>query len=202
MKKIAIYGTLIAISIGSFWFFDVSAQDIGDAFTNVKVLSGRTGIPQTNIETETGKIIKWALTLVGLVFFGLMFYAGFRWITARGDEGKAEKARETIIAATIGMLVIIASYGVVDLVLGRLVAGVQGTSGSSAGQIDGAPVGCCCDRTGQYATSWAARMDSYERCQLIGETITAVDPYTEWGWNGGIKTYPECEALCAKGPTE
>ena len=39
-----------------------------------------------------------------------MLYSGFNWMTAAGDEEKITKAKSTIRASIIGLLIIISAY--------------------------------------------------------------------------------------------
>ena len=71
-------------------------------------------------ETIIGNIIKSALQFVGILFFLLMLYAGFLWMTARGNEKSVEKAKEIIIAAVIGLVIITAAYAITSAVIGSV----------------------------------------------------------------------------------
>ena len=61
------------------------------------------------------------LGVAGLVFLVIMFYAGLRWMTARGNEELVGKAKNALFAAIIGFILVTASYGIATFVLGRLV---------------------------------------------------------------------------------
>lgn len=61
-----------------------------------------------------------ALSLVAIVFFAFMMYAGIRWMTARGNEDLAEKAQHTLIAASIGFIIVVLSYALTRFVFGRI----------------------------------------------------------------------------------
>lgn len=80
-----------------------------------------TGISKTELPTAAGNFIRVALTLVGTVFLALMIYGGFTWMTAQGAEDKITKAKETIIAASIGIAVILAAFAITTFITDRLV---------------------------------------------------------------------------------
>jgi len=80
-----------------------------------------TGLSTDNLQTSTGKFIQSALLLVGTVFLGLMVYGGFTWMTARGEEDKITKAKETVIAASIGIGIILAAYAVTAFITTNLI---------------------------------------------------------------------------------
>lgn len=64
-----------------------------------------------------GTAVGGLLSMIAVLFFGLMLYGGFLWMTARGNEQQTTKAKDTIIAAVIGMLVVISAYAVTNFVL-------------------------------------------------------------------------------------
>lgn len=46
-----------------------------------------------------------------------LIYGGIRWITSGGDKGAVEAARQHIIAAVIGLVIVFLSYFVVSLIM-------------------------------------------------------------------------------------
>lgn len=76
--------------------------------------------------TIFGTILGYALTFVGVIFFGLMVYGGFLWMTARGKEEQVKKAIELIQNAAIGLVVIFLSYVVTNFILERVLVPATG----------------------------------------------------------------------------
>jgi hypothetical protein len=69
-----------------------------------------------NLETFLSTIIG-VITVVGSVFFIVNFLlAALSWITAGGDSGKIQSARDKMVQSTIGLIVVIAGYSVVGLI--------------------------------------------------------------------------------------
>lgn len=64
-------------------------------------------------------IIKIVLTGVGSVFTFLIILGGYWWLTDRGEEQRVEKAKKTISAAVVGLIVVLISYSI-TLFVGRL----------------------------------------------------------------------------------
>lgn len=62
------------------------------------------------------QFIKVGLSVIGVVFLGMMLYAGFLWMTAAGEKEKITRARDTIIYATIGLVVTISAYAITKFV--------------------------------------------------------------------------------------
>jgi len=50
----------------------------------------------------------------------IMVIAGLRYITAHGDPNAVAQARNTILYALIGLLVVLAAYSIVYFVLGKI----------------------------------------------------------------------------------
>ncbi len=67
-----------------------------------------------------GGIIKTALSILGVVAALLIIYAGYIWMTARGKEERVTKAKETLEAAIIGLIIIMAAYAITYFVVDRL----------------------------------------------------------------------------------
>jgi hypothetical protein len=57
-------------------------------------------------------LIYFFLVAAGMVFVALMVYGGYLWLTAAGKEDQVKKARETIVYATIGMVMILSAYSI------------------------------------------------------------------------------------------
>lgn len=58
--------------------------------------------------------------LSGLAFIGYFLVAAFRWVTSGGDKGKVESARNQMTQGLLGLIIVVASYGIVGL-LGSVV---------------------------------------------------------------------------------
>lgn len=56
-------------------------------------------------------IVNTALIFLGTITLILMLVAGFLWLTAAGEEEKIKKAKDIIGGATIGLVVVLGSYG-------------------------------------------------------------------------------------------
>lgn len=77
-----------------------------------------TNIPTTTkITTIIASILRAALGFVGTLFLLLMIYAGFLWMTARGDEKKVTQAKQLITGAVIGVIIIAGAYAITAFVL-------------------------------------------------------------------------------------
>jgi hypothetical protein len=68
-------------------------------------------------------IIGWLLSISGAIAILFVIIGGFRYITSAGNEESAEAGKKTVINAIIGIVVIILSYVIVN-VISNTVSGV------------------------------------------------------------------------------
>ncbi len=86
--------------------------------TGLSTSANAAGFSQGNdLPTVIGTVIKAALGLVGVIFLVLMVYAGVIWMIARGDEGKVEKAKSTIISSIIGLIIVVGAYAITNFII-------------------------------------------------------------------------------------
>lgn len=64
-----------------------------------------------------GRIIRGLLGIVGSLALIMFIYGGFLWMTAAGAPDKIEKGKQTLMWATLGMIVIFSSYALVQFVI-------------------------------------------------------------------------------------
>ena len=57
------------------------------------------------------------VAVVAILVFAYLIWGGINWITSGGDKGKTESARNKIMAAVIGLIIIASSYAVLQIVL-------------------------------------------------------------------------------------
>jgi len=71
---------------------------------------------ETIISTSVG-----ILTVVSSLFFIVYFFmAALKWVTAGGDGGKVGKARDEMVQGVVGLIVVVAAYGIIGL-LGTII---------------------------------------------------------------------------------
>jgi len=74
--------------------------------------------PQQIVGTVIGAI----LSLLGVVFFLLIVYGGLRWMLAQGNEAEVEKAKEVLVAAVIGLIIVLSAYAITTFIGNQLTA--------------------------------------------------------------------------------
>jgi len=77
---------------------------------------------QARVGTIIGQVLGSALAFTGVIFIILIIYAGFLWMTAKGNESQVEKAQSILKTSIIGVVIIGMSYALTRLV-GSLISG-------------------------------------------------------------------------------
>jgi len=75
----------------------------------------------TTISEIIGTAVSAFLALLGVIFLVLMLYAGYHWMTARGEEEKVEKAKDTITRAIIGLIIVVGAYAIWAFIFSNLI---------------------------------------------------------------------------------
>lgn len=70
------------------------------------------GLGTTNPEDVTVSIVNWILGILSLLAVIFILIGGFMWMTAAGNEEKIEKAKKILTAAIIGLIIILAAWGI------------------------------------------------------------------------------------------
>lgn len=95
----------------------------GFGFNSVANVATNAGYSPSNdltLDQRISSLVATFLSLLGVIFMVLMIYGGYNWMTAAGDEAKIDKAKDTIRAAIIGLIIVIAAYGISVFVISRI----------------------------------------------------------------------------------
>jgi len=65
-------------------------------------------------------LVNVALTFLGIISLILIIYAGFLWMFAAGEEEEIEEAQDIIKGAVIGLVIVLASYGISHFIFDNL----------------------------------------------------------------------------------
>lgn len=108
-------------ALGAFFVFALPAlaQDPGlEALRSV-------GFSATDPRILIARIIRVALSLLGLVAIIIILYGGFLWMTARGDSKQIETAKKVLQNGLIGLVIIFTSYTIVSFIFAQFL-GLRG----------------------------------------------------------------------------
>ena len=99
----------------------VKAQDLGAGLLSQAGGSKGAGYKTSaTIEGVVGSVISILLGILGVIFLILIVLGGYWWMMARGDEGKVEKARDTMTRAIIGLAIVLAAYAITYYVVNAI----------------------------------------------------------------------------------
>lgn len=99
----------------SYWDTQTGMGEIGSAF-------GEDSNSIKDVRYRIVKIINVILTVLGLIVVVLIIFAGFKWMTAAGNEEAVKKAQGIIKNAVIGLLIILLAWSVTLFIMRRLAA--------------------------------------------------------------------------------
>ncbi len=80
---------------------------------SLESIGGQVGLGNADLKQVIINIIKWALGLLALVAVSYMIYGGYVWMTAAGNEARVEKAKQIILQAAIGLVIVLLSWAIV-----------------------------------------------------------------------------------------
>lgn len=108
----------LALAVGSVAPLDVSAQSLQD------------GINATGVDTQDvdeGSLVltitNWFLFVVGAIAVIMLIFGGFKYITSGGDASNVTSAKNTILYAVIGLVVVVLAGTIVNFVVVGLLEG-------------------------------------------------------------------------------
>jgi hypothetical protein len=145
---------LILLVIGSLCLFSTAfAADKYGLDTAAGQLKTQKIAGGSDIPTIIGGVVGVGLSLLGVAFFLLLLYAGFLWMTAMGDKGKIDKAKDILEAAIVGLLIVIAAYAIATFIFSNIAGGgtttpTSTTSGGQGGTASCESLGYGCITTG------------------------------------------------------
>ncbi|MBD3250609.1 MAG: hypothetical protein GF381_03515 [Candidatus Pacebacteria bacterium] len=94
------------------------------AASPVSAQLGEVEVPDEGFADSIGSLItallNFVMLIAALLVFMYLIWGGIEWITSGGDKSKTESARNKITAAIIGLIVLAASYAILQLALNFL----------------------------------------------------------------------------------
>jgi type IV secretory pathway VirB2 component (pilin) len=78
------------------------------------------GLTDEPLQNTIGSLINVVLTILGIVLLLIIIYAGFLWMTAGGDSEQTKKAKDWMLNAVIGLIIILAAYAISSFVISAL----------------------------------------------------------------------------------
>ena len=91
----------------------------GDNY-NDQDFSTDTGLGQRDPRAIVASVIRVILGFLGIVAVIIILLGGFKWMTAGGNEDKVAEARKLIVSGIIGLVIIMAAFGIAQFVINSL----------------------------------------------------------------------------------
>ena len=115
MFVFSIIGLTPVLASGSDW------QDVfGTEFVEGDGTSDGIRLGSRDPRTMAAGIINTVLTLLGVVAVVIVLLGGFKWMTAAGNEEKVGEAKKLLGAGIIGLVIILAAWGIATFILDQL----------------------------------------------------------------------------------
>ncbi len=132
-KKNTIFTLLIFFIFFNFCFLNhalvTKAATAGDTINGIIKTDIESSADELGYKKETKSIssiiisvVSTVLTFLGILFFLVMLFSGFQWMTAEGKEEKVLKSKETIKNAVIGIAVVLCAYGITKFVISPIIS--------------------------------------------------------------------------------
>ena len=117
-KKLASIITLMVIMMPALMAaMPASALDANDLGLNY---AESTGLGNKDPRDIAANVIKVILGFLGIVAVVIILLGGFKWMTAAGNEDKVGEAKKLITAGIIGLVIILAAFGIATFVINNL----------------------------------------------------------------------------------
>lgn len=71
--------------------------------------------------TIAAQIINVLLGFLGIIAVVIILAGGFKWMTAGGNQDKVDEAKKLMSAGVIGLVIVLASYGIATFIINSLV---------------------------------------------------------------------------------
>jgi len=72
------------------------------------------------IQKYAANLVRAFLMLIGIIFVALLIYGGFLYLTSAGSEDKVKKAKNSLKAAVIGLVIIFSGYTITFFITASL----------------------------------------------------------------------------------
>ncbi len=83
---------------------------------NGGILLPQMGLPGASIQDIIGNLLVWLLGIVGVIAIISFIISGIQYFAAAGDETRMETAKKTMTYSIIGIIVVLASYVIIQAI--------------------------------------------------------------------------------------
>lgn len=93
-------------------FFKIKAAMAADINSLLEATRGGAGFAtatETTVSGYLGSIVQYILSFLGVLFVVFIIYAGFLWMTARGDDEQVSKAKDIMRNSVVGLIIVLSA---------------------------------------------------------------------------------------------
>ncbi len=80
-----------------------------------------TGLGDTDLQETIGGLINAVLGFLGIIAVIIVLFAGFKWMTAGGNDEKVQEAKKLLISGVIGLAIIFSAWAIAQFVVGAII---------------------------------------------------------------------------------
>jgi amino acid transporter len=120
--KITVFGLFAFLTFFSLAEIKIaSAQDKPLEVNYPQIQGFKPETIATNLPQYVKYIFNFAIAIVGLTAFAVLVYAGLRYVTSTGHPEELKKSRKRILAAILGVLILLFSYLILTTINPQLI---------------------------------------------------------------------------------
>lgn len=82
--------------------------------------TSNTGLGGGDIQSTIANLIKTAIRFLGVIAVIFVLYGGFKWMTANGSDEKVSEAKRILIAALIGLAIVLTALAITNFAIGSI----------------------------------------------------------------------------------
>ena len=133
-KKISknIFALLLTTFVGVGVFFAIPAFAQVDFGAFGEAAGFTTG---ASVQVIIARLIRTAITFLGVVVVVFVLYGGFMYMTAGGNTDRIAKAKKVLVNSVIGLVIVLSAFTITQFILSSL--SPDGPGSSSSSQNDG-----------------------------------------------------------------
>lgn len=113
---------LIFVTLAAFFIFPLLV--FAQASLGIEA-GAATGLGSRDLKEIIASVVRIILGFLGIIAVIIIIYGGYTWMTAAGNEDKISNAKRILVNAVIGLVIILAAFGIVSYVIARLQEATQ-----------------------------------------------------------------------------
>ncbi len=121
LKTFFVFTFLFSFAFSASAAGTITAGDLWGNSTLQDSIQAETGLGNSDPRAIAASVIKVVLGFLGIIAVLIILYAGFLWMTAAGNDDKIASAKSMMSAGVIGLIIILAAFGIATFVMNALV---------------------------------------------------------------------------------